>query len=197
MIEWLKEQYRRLITPELAVTFQVTKTPIDSGNASALDLSAGVIPQTVANRNAFLTLISVGEGTEHIGDRGYDALFGGGTFTGYADHPRKSFYIPRLKIYTTAAGRYQILAHVFDSYKKIIGLPDFSPESQDKIVLRLIYERHALPDVDAGRISVAVGKCSGIWASLPGNSYGQPQKPLNQLLMAYSVAGGKNEDWRA
>ena len=152
--------------------------------------------QAMVNRQAFLTLVATSEGTAGIGDQGYNALFGGLTFVGYTDHPRKATYIPRLKIYTTAAGRYQVLEHVYDSYKKTLGLPDFSPASQDKIALQLIKEREALDDVDAGRILPAMRKCSNIWASFIGNNYGQPKTPIPLLTAAYSKAGGKYEDTR-
>ncbi len=143
------------------------------------------------NRAAFLETIAVSEGTNKIGDKGYNALFGGGTFEGYADHPRQEFTVPRLGIKTTAAGRYQILAHIFDYYKASLKLPDFSPDSQDKIALELIRECRALDDVDIGKLAMAVNKCSSRWASFEGNQYGQPKTPIGVLMAAYSGAGGR------
>ena len=148
-------------------------------------------PIMPTNRTAFLTMIACSEGTEGIGDRGYNALFGGKTFSSYADHPRISTFIPRLGIYTTAAGRYQVLAHIFDSYKASLSLKDFSPASQDAIALQIIKECGALDDIDAGRLQTAIGKCAHIWASLPGNNYGQPEKKLADLQTAFTNAGGK------
>ncbi len=150
-----------------------------------------IMMQPTDNRAAFLTTIAISEGTQEIGDRGYNALFGGLTFTSYADHPRKTFFIPRLNIKTTAAGRYQILEHIYDYYKAILKLPDFSPDSQDKIALELIRECQALADVDAGYLSSAITKCSSRWASFAGNHYGQPTTPMGVLMAAFSKAGGK------
>lgn len=145
----------------------------------------------VNNREAFLTVIAVSEGTERIGDRGYNALFGGGIFDSYADHPRREFNVPRFGITTSAAGRYQIEAKTFDAYKERLKLPDFSPASQDAIAIELITERHAILDVDAGRVGSAVMKCSNIWASFQGNNYHQPTTPLGVLVAAFNKAGGK------
>ena len=60
---------------------------------------------------------------------------------GYADHPRVLVDLPKLKIQSTAAGRYQLLRRYYDAYKKTLGLKDFSPLSQDLIALQQIRER--------------------------------------------------------
>ena len=54
----------------------------------------------------------------------------------------------------------------------------------------MIREQYALADVYAGRFDVAVEKCSNIWASLPGNLYGQHQNALVDLRQAFTDAGG-------
>ena len=183
---WFIEKLLQLVKPT-----QSSKPP-----TPAIQPTPPLLSQAEINRKAFLTIIAVSEGTEKIGNHGYNALFGGGTFVGYFNHPGKETYIPRLKIWTSAAGRYQIEKATFAAYKKLLNLPDFSPPSQDAIALQLIKERHALSDVDAGRIGLAVGKCSNIWASFAGNNYGQPTTALPVLLAAFKEAGGKNEDWR-
>ncbi|WP_298214366.1 hypothetical protein [Acidocella sp.] len=74
-----------------------------------------------------------------------------------------------------------IIAHNYDRHlecQQALRLPDFSPQSQDWAALHLIRERGAMPAIDAGRLSVAIDLCAAIWASLPGNSYGQPEHPL-------------------
>lgn len=149
----------------------------------------------MSNRSAFLSMIAVSEGTKGIGNDGYNCLFGSTAakpllFDGYTDHPRIKTFIPRFKIFTTAAGRYQLLAHWFDAYKSILSLPDFSPASQDAIALKQIAEQGALNDVDDGNLQNAIVKCAGIWASLPGNDYGQPQTSTIKLVEAYQNAGG-------
>ena len=112
-------------------------------------------------------MIATAEGTAKLGDNGYNVLVGGSLFTGYADHPRKAVYLPKYKIKSTAAGRYQILSRYYTFYKKLLKLKDFSPASQDAIAIQMIKEQGALQDVDEGRVDVAIKKVSNIWASLP------------------------------
>jgi muramidase (phage lysozyme) len=134
------------------------------------------------NRKAFLDTIA-------WSDDGYAVLVGGTLFDGYADHPRKVIQCnPKLK--STAAGRYQILARYYDAYKRQLGLPDFSPESQDRIAIQLIIECKALGDVDNGYFETAVRKCRSRWASLPGAGYGQHENDLDSLRAVYVTAGG-------
>ncbi|MDE3017028.1 MAG: glycoside hydrolase family 104 protein [Pseudomonadota bacterium] len=145
------------------------------------------------NRQAFLDMLAWSEGTSTIpgSDNGYNVLVGATPehpllFESYADHPR----ILNTELDSTAAGRYQLLEKYYDAYKQMLGLPDFSPASQDAIALRQISERQALADIDAGNIGVAIFKCGAIWASLPGSPYGQHQNNLNDLVAAYLNAGG-------
>ena len=143
-----------------------------------------------ANLSAFLNMLAVSEGTAGHGDDGYNLIVGGELFHSYADHPRKLVKLPRLGINSSAAGRYQVLKRTFDAYKVRLRLTDFSPVSQDQIAVRLIRERGALPDIEAGRIPAAIAKCANIWASLPGAGYGQREHKLETLLAAYRQAGG-------
>ena len=148
----------------------------------------------MSNLNAFLTMVALSEGTELIGDHGYNCIVGSTPahphlFSSYADHPRIAVRLSPALI-STAAGRYQILERFYDAYKASLNLPDFSPASQDAIATQMIRERHALDDVLAGRLESAVAKCSGTWASLPGNEYGQHQNTLASLQSAYTQSGG-------
>lgn len=140
------------------------------------------------NLAAFLDMIAFSEGTANKGDDGYNVICGGKLFSGYADHPRELVPLPRLNIKSTAAGRYQILSKYFDHYKKQLGLNDFGKEAQDKIAIQLIRECHALDDIDAGRIDVAISKCRSRWASLPGSGYGQRENKLPDLLASFEAA---------
>lgn len=151
------------------------------------------------NQKAFLDMIAFSEGTSRIGhNQGYDVLVGGGLFTGYSDHPRKLVFLPNLfnqktgkrGLYSSAAGRYQILARYYDAYKKLLKLPDFSPASQDAIALCMISEQGASQDVIDGDLEDAIGKCRNIWASLPSAGYGQREQKLSSLQEAYLNAGG-------
>lgn len=143
---------------------------------------------------AFLDMIAWSEGTDKLGqatlDRGYDVLVGGKLFNGYANHPRIWVDLPRLKIQSTAAGRYQLLARYYDAYKASLKLPDFSPLSQDLIAIQQIRERKALPMILAGDFEGAVRAVSNIWASLPGAGYGQSEHKVSDLRLAFERAGG-------
>lgn len=143
------------------------------------------------NLRAFLEMIAWSEGTSRIAgsDNGYNVLVGGKLFAGYADHPRVLVQVNK-NLKSTAAGRYQLLSRFFDAYKKQLKLPDFSPASQDAIAIQQIRECRALDDIEAGKFSVAVGKCARIWASLPGAGYGQHENTLVALQGAYKQAGG-------
>jgi len=146
------------------------------------------------NLDAFLSMVAHSEGTWNIGDRGYNCLVGSTPqkpvlFHTYADHPRVHVRLSST-LYSTAAGRYQILERIFDAYKKMLDLPDFSPASQDAIATQMIRERGALPDIEAGRFDTAVGRCSNLWASLPGSQYGQHTNSMADLKATYSAAGG-------
>lgn len=149
------------------------------------------------NRQAFLDMIAfseIGPDLMAVSDDGYRCIVGSTPkkpilFDTYADHPRRLMSVFGVK--STAAGRYQILARIFDAYKPLVGVKDFSPESQDKIALQLIRERGALPMIDSGNINDAVRVVSKIWASLPGAGYGQNENSLAVLRIAYANSGGK------
>src|ERR1700728_768187 len=111
------------------------------------------------NRRAFLDMLAWSEGTSTIpgSDNGYNVLVGSTPehpllFESYADHPR----ILNTELDSTAAGRYQLLEKYYDAYKQMLGLPDFSPASQDTIALRQISEKQALADIDTGNIGIAI-----------------------------------------
>lgn len=155
------------------------------------------------NLRAFLSMIAVSEGTAAIGDRGYNCIVGSRVgrallFTSYADHPRIRVQLraddPKTLVdeglWSTAAGRYQILARYFDAYKRTLSLPDFTPASQDKIAIQMIREQKALDHIEAGQLVPAIDKCKNIWASLPGAGYGQHENSIEKLAHAYTQSGG-------
>ncbi len=145
-------------------------------------------------RKAFLDALAVGEGTDNgrqqTRNHGYDVIVGGSLFTDYSKHPNQLVRL-RPGLSSTAAGRYQLLSKYYGHYKDLLGLPDFSPDSQDQIALQQISERRALADIDAGRIADAVKKLNTIWASLPGSPYGQRTESLDDFLAYFRKAGGK------
>jgi len=143
----------------------------------------------------FLNLIAFSEGTSTVraSDDGYNVLYGGGLFQGYADHPRRklTFPINGKPVTSTAAGRYQLLARYWDAYRVSLRLAGgFTPENQDRIALQQIREQKGLDDIKAGRIQQAIAKCSNIWASFPGNTYGQNPHKLEKLLAQWQKLGG-------
>lgn len=147
-----------------------------------------VDPQLLNHGNvrAFLRVIRTGEGTAD--EAGYRRLFGGALFTGYADHPRQ--LVKKNGYSSTAAGAYQFLATTWDETRRLMGLADFSPRSQDLGALGRIAARGALADVVAGRFESAVKKCAWEWASLPGSPYGQPVISLERARSVFAAAGG-------
>ncbi len=154
----------------------------------------------------FLDLIAWSEGTSRspvTQDDGYDVLVSGvagpGRFEAYVDHPFADGRDPVLvrrepPLFSTAAGRYQLLLHWWQPYKAMLQLPDFGPVSQDKVALQQIRERRATGLVLAGETEEAIAACSNIWASLPGNDYGQPGgHTMAELLAQYAAMAPKGE----
>jgi len=148
-----------------------------------------------ANVLRFLDLIAFSEGTATIkaSDEGYNVLYGGALFQGYADHPRRklTFPINGKAVTSTAAGRYQLLERYWDAYRASLRLAGgFTPENQDRVALQQIRERRALDDIKAGRIQQAIAKCSNIWASFPGNTYGRDARGRDERLAQWAKLGG-------
>lgn len=158
---------------------------------------------------AFLDMLEVSEidaWTRQNSDDGYNVLVGSHgpitkksnvgvryvvparllTFNSYATHPN----VYNAETNSTAAGRYQLLFRYYAPYAKLLNLRDFSPTSQDLIAIQQIRERRALPLIASGQIAAAIKACSNIWASLPGNDYGQHQNDIAMLISAYKAAGG-------
>jgi muramidase (phage lysozyme) len=152
------------------------------------------------NVKAFLSTISHSEGTDRAPDPYRCCFEFKHTIASFADHPAVTgewmgeslaFLGPQYaNEKSTAAGRYQINRPTWVGIKTLLQLPDFGPDSQDQACVHLIRTCHALDLVEAGEIRLAIFACRGRWASLPGNTSGQPQKPLADLLDAYGSAGG-------
>lgn len=148
---------------------------------------------------SFLDLISWSEGTSTspvTQDDGYDVIVSGvlgpARMTDYDDHPFAPQYgrahvvvrqVPLLV--STAAGRYQLLYRWWTPYKKLLGLVDFDHEAQDAVAVQQIKERGALEHIADGDPGSAILACSNIWASFPGNAYGQFAHSLEKLIAKY------------
>jgi muramidase (phage lysozyme) len=150
-------------------------------------------------QKAFLDLIAWSEGTStHPLTKwnGYDVIVTGvrgqEVFSSFANHPfaagREPQVIRRNPLLTsTAAGRYQLLLRYWKIYREQLGLIDFSPASQDAVALQQIKERGALPLIANSQTDQAIRACSNVWASLPGNNYGQGGKTMKALLDHHST----------
>lgn len=148
-------------------------------NKTALD--------TNANLRAFLLMIRVGEGTS--GENGYRTLFGGSLFSDYSKHPNK--VITKGGYSSTAAGAYQFLYKTWEGVRSKLGLPDFSPESQDLGAIELLRQRKVYDFVIQGKIEEAINQgANKEWASLPNSPYGQPTKTMAQVINYYKQYGG-------
>ena len=154
------------------------------------DMNSTVSPeQQGRNLAAFMRAIRVGEGT--LGQDGYRTIVGGGLFDDYSDHPRIKVWIPRINDYSSAAGAYQMIRRTWDGVQAKLGLPDFSPASQDLACIELIRQRGGLRLAMNGKFAAAVDKCKKEWASLPGAGYGQREESLAKLQAEYINAGGQ------
>lgn len=111
----------------------------------------------------------------------YNVIYGGQKFSDYSDHPRVNVPItsgPNAGRTSSAAGRYQFLGRTWDAQKRKLGLPDFSPASQDIAAYDLaktVYRQKTGRDLDSDLKSKDPAVLSGIgsalagtWTSLPG-----------------------------
>ncbi len=141
------------------------------------------------NVRAFLKAIRLGEGTSD--ERGYSRIVGGRIFNNYSEHPNIKVWIPRYRVWSTAAGAYQIIYPTWQGLIKQYKFSDFTPDTQDLACIALILGRGALDDVLNGNFFEAIQKCSAEWASLPGSLSGQRVEDLNAIKAVYLENNGK------
>lgn len=156
--------------------------------------------QAAANCAAWIATIGQAEGADYSTCYGYSF-----TITDFSDHPAVLGVWPGVKLsdtmcanagfgpgcISTAAGKGQITRPTWLRLKAKLGLPDFSPASQDQAILQLTAERGALEAVKSGDIATAASRCRNEWASLPGNYAGQGQRSADQLAQWFAAAGGQ------
>jgi muramidase (phage lysozyme) len=83
--------------------------------------------------------------------------------------------------FSSAAGRYQILAPIWKDLASKYFIDNFSPSNQDKICLAMI--ERALPYVKQGKWELAITSICKSWPSLPGSGYlDQTAYPVNKIL---------------
>jgi len=144
------------------------------------------------NAKAFMDVLGFTEGTDRVpdSDGGYKVVVGGSLFSSYADHPRRKVWIPRYKVWSSAAGRYQMIIPTWDALRRRLSLPDFSPESQDRACAELLRECGAMDRMDDGDLDGAVSDASKLWASLPGSRAGQRVERMDAIRAVYTKSGG-------
>lgn len=158
------------------------------------------IPAAVS---AFLYMIRA---SEHIfprdveNDAAYNIFYGGARFNDLSDHPVNTGEMKPIKLpdamcravgrlpgcVTTAAGAYQIIRPTWNRVREALGLPDFSPSSQDKAAIYLLEESGAMERIGLDDIEGAIAKAAPVWASLPGSTAQQNPKKLAYALERYA-----------
>lgn len=156
------------------------------------------------NTAAFLTTISTSEGCERESDPYAVCYAFSHVIHDFSNHPypgewegvkltdeqcRNAGCSPGC--ISTAAGRYQITHTTFMRLQAKLGTTGFAPQVQDDMCIQLIKEHGALDAVIAGNVSDAVRLCRSEWASLPGNTAGQPQSSFVSLVNSFVAAGGQ------
>lgn len=162
----------------------------------ALDIIGLIMPIIKTNENimAALDVVAWCEGTKGKGDDGYNVLVSPDGadhfFSDYHHHPHVKVVLSGSGIKSDAAGRYQIMSYWWDQYQKMLGLPDFSPLSQDKYAINLFKETKAYNYFVSGDPKTGFTKCRSRWASLPGAGYDQPEKTMDECLAKFKEFGG-------
>ncbi|AUH00851.1 lysozyme [Prodigiosinella confusarubida] len=136
------------------------------------------------NARSYLDAISRAEGTSGYMNSGYHTMFGGGQVASLADHPRQLKNFQQINgtwNKTSAAGRYQFTQKSWDEAAKVLGLNDFSPQSQDLAALWLIQRAGQLDNVLNGNFMDATNHLGGVWASLPSSPYAQPKRSAAEM----------------
>lgn len=151
------------------------------------------LEQALLNTNvqAFMKTIRQSEGTD--APDGYTYLFGSSSrnsirFNSFATHPH--IEEPFGKQFSSAAGAYQIMYPTWQDIEQKLSLPDFSPHSQDIACLELLSEKDCVQKLMDGDFSYVLTQAASIWASLPGNTYGQPEHSVATVTQWYIDNGG-------
>jgi muramidase (phage lysozyme) len=188
--------------PENTTPAKVDPPPVPKGKEGVCECEAKV--------RAFMRMIRVGEGTPTR--KGYGMIFGGEYFTDFSKHPEKVVRKTNSKgkvYYSSAAGAYQMMdfkwweingfeltektlkktGKYFESRNlaKKYNITDFTPESQDKLCIVIFKHTHPgiIDLIRKDRITQAINKSKGTWASLPGSEHGQPTQGLNSAIAKY------------
>jgi muramidase (phage lysozyme) len=92
---------------------------------------------------------------------------------------------------STAAGAFQYLARTWDGLRaRHPDLIDFSGPMQDRALIYLLDDLHAIDPIVAGDIGGALAACCKTWASLPGAGYGQHENSASDIEGWFVQYGG-------
>jgi muramidase (phage lysozyme) len=146
----------------------VNTTPAESNEAKAIRisqekstrLSENEILLNNANVNAFIKAIAAAEGG------GYDFKYGAvkdkrndpWRFADFSTHPGAGFGGR-----TTAAGMYQITIDTWRQFSSKMGLSDFSPKTQDLIVVEMLRTIGVIEKIQAGDVAGAMRPAASKW----------------------------------
>lgn len=160
--------------------------PFDSRQEDGTQVALKNIEPNIA---AFLDTIAYAEGTYH--KNGYRFIYGYEIINDLSRHPEKIICRNhhRKRLCSSAAGRYQFMPDTWNEVRQ----SDFSPESQDKAAIELLNNKGILPLIKENKIALAIYQSRYIWASFPGNNYGQRQLGLQELLGFYEKRRKKYE----
>lgn len=88
---------------------------------------------------------------------------------------------------STASGRYQFILETWNELAAECKLTSFTPSNQDNAAMEIIFTHHADKLILSNDIESAIYTLSKIWASFPGNLYGQGGKSILWQLNTYDV----------
>jgi len=136
-----------------------------------------------------LDMIAWAEGTASLGDNGYNVMFTGKLFDGYAKHPEQLQSASGLE--SDAAGRYQFLSTTWNPVAATIGATDFTPASQDAGAVQLLKNRGAYEYALAGNWPAMLDEISYEWASIPASNgtYRYPGQGTKTPAQIYEFLG--------
>lgn len=150
----------RELLPRLGEATTRDAVTVNASRPGATEFAAAGLPSEA------YSLLGVIAGTE---SPGYNVINGGARFSGYSDHPR----VKGAGGSSTAAGRYQYVQATWDRVAKALGLPDFSPISQDVgawWLARADYKsrtgRDLQSDIRAGNYSDVRRGLAGTWEGI-------------------------------
>ncbi|MGI8642415.1 MAG: hypothetical protein ACR2MG_21000, partial [Pyrinomonadaceae bacterium] len=91
---------------------------------------------------------------------------------------------------STAAGFLQAILRTWTGAADVMGITDFSPNSQRLVAVELIRQRGAMSFILRGDLPGAFANSSlrNEWASFPGAGYGQHENTLQKLQAVFNAA---------